>query len=375
MPISYSILNKMSISMFLLSIPFAYITIGGIRVFPLLVFTAFLIILPTIKNIKFSNHMLIIVILNVLIFLGGIFTSDFLPFFSSIFFFILMYWPYLLQAKYFEKKVLLKFIKIYLNISIFMGFGVIFQYLAFNLWGVEIGKIDLMQERVGFGFIWTDYSFLSLYLASAIPLTFSIYKSKYISFILASILLISSILTTARTGFYALVIFLVIYVLNELIKKVFMLDKFSVKSFFRSFIYIFVIIIVCLYLVNEFPRLLSSSSSGRFEGYLAGLNYGINNIFFGSFYNPEYFKINAGVVPHNIFVYNFALGGGIFFIFFISWLILIIYSALICENKYLKYSIIIILFGMQFIPSVFSTYFFAILYSFIFYYQRLRETK
>ncbi|MFL9762267.1 hypothetical protein [Vibrio cyclitrophicus] len=91
-----------------------------------------------------------------------------------------------------------RYIKLYSFSAVFCALGVIFQSFLYIKFGIEFGKIDTYLNRTGFGFLWLDYSFLSLFLSSSIPLFFrENIRGKYI---LSLIVIVGSITTTAKNG-------------------------------------------------------------------------------------------------------------------------------------------------------------------------------
>lgn len=371
MKVKQLFLSKFSIYLILLSIPLSYFVFYGVRVLPFLISLSVVIILIKSQKIIFDISLIPIILIIFWILIMSLLINDFLSLFSILIFFFIMYWPLFLEEKYISIKNLDNFIKVYIFMGVFMGVGVIIQSFLFNSFGVVIGKMDEMYERVGFGFIWSDYSFFSLYLASIVPLVW--YKNKFpYSVVLSIFFIFSSIVTTARTGFFGVIIFLILYILYIFLKNIFLIGRVNLKKIFLGLIFLGLGIGLGLpVMTNSFGRIFDLDSSGRFEGYLVGLSYFFNNIIFGSYYSVDFYKNNVGVVPHNLFFYNLILGGGILFILFTFWFLIVLQKTLSTKNKYISYSILISIIGFQFIPAVFTAYFFAFLLSLMFYTKRI----
>lgn len=376
MIVTQSLKERVSTYLIIFSIPFSYYSIGSVRLLPIFILLALLLTLMGVRKIHYKSHMLVLLLLMILIFIGSLLTNDFDNLFTSSLFFIIMYWPQIIPRRGMSYDNFFKYIKLYVILCIVIALGVVIQYSAYQMLGIEFGKIDFFYERTGFGFIWTDYSFLSLYLTSTIPLVFYIYKSKFLKYSLSTFLLISSLITTARTGFYALLIFCCLLIAIQILR--YFLNpslKIRIKKLLllSSLLIILPIALMAIIpkILEAFPRLDSTNSSGRIEGYIEAIQFGYNHLLFGAYFSTENYKSYIDVLPHNLFIYIFALGGIIFFIIFMIWLILIITPLLKSKNKSVISSVIVIFIGLQFVPSFFSAYYLAMILSFFLYYKRL----
>ena len=124
-------------------------------------------------------------------------------------------------------------------------------------------------------------------------------------------------------------------------------------------------------LLTNFSRVFDLDPSGRFDGYYDIYNFLSNNIVFGAYYNIDFYKNNVGVIPHNLFIYNIVLGGVLFFIVFIFWFLIIAKNIFTTKDIFIRYSLLVCIIGFQFIPAIFTAYFFAFLLSLMFYSKRL----
>src|SRR5690606_19477166 len=124
---------------------------------------------------------------------------------------------------------------------------------------------------IGFGFLWMDYSFLSLYLVSALPLVFYSYKSIYVRVFVSAVLLLGSVVTTARTGLGALVLATIFVSVVEFI-RVLVRGKVN-KRVMLTLLFLAIASFVTFYFYVEFSsRSLKLDGSGRFEGYYLAFN-------------------------------------------------------------------------------------------------------
>lgn len=361
-------MNKIIIILLGLILIFGYFEFLEIRLMPLIFLLFVIVILISIifNNlvIKWDVSIIISTLLVFIVLFFSIYTGSFDFFVSMAIFFTLAHWPLFISIKN-PYKMYSSGLAIYIYSGLILSLGLFIQIFMFKFLGVVFGKTDLYGGgRLAFAFTWQDYSFLSLYFASCVPLVLSTnFRIKFIlKLFLIAVLIVASLSTTARTGLVSLLISIVIYIIFNLNKIV----------IYKKIFYILIFIIPLYFLFaffkdyNLVEREITADSSGRTEGYIEGFNYFANNIFLGSFFNPSHYKDNVGVIPHNLFVY-LAVIGGLFLLFFaISWLLTIAIKVYRLDSNELIYSFVTCLIGFQFIPSIFSGYFLSILISLIF---------
>ncbi|PCN59668.1 O-antigen polymerase [Acinetobacter sp. YT-02] len=365
-----------SIMLILMAIPFSYFIFLGFRVFPFLVLLGYFFILLNLKKVAINYNFIFYIFMVFIVFAMCFYTQDFFSFFSILFFFLIAYWPLFVEKNKINFSSFSRFVHLYIFFGALMGGGVIIQYFLYTNWGLVIGNVGEFSERIGFGFIWTDYSFLSLYFTSIIPLvgylknTGNLFKVLYILFFL-----MVSLITTARTGFYAFVVFFILVSIFILFNKIILSGRFSKKNIIIGFVSIFPLSLFLFnfYTINKDSRIFSLDSSGRINDYIVALDFFKANMWLGSFYSNEIYRDNVTLVPHNLFIYNLVLGGVVFFCVFLLWLISILAHFLPLRSNYIIYSLIICLIGFQFVPAVFTAYFFAFLISLGFYELRLKK--
>ncbi|MEG4313857.1 hypothetical protein U8L64_02325 [Pseudomonas sp. FIP_A4] len=248
---------------------------------------------------------------------------------------------------------------IYVFCCVFVAGGLFFQVILHNFLDVIFFRHELFGgSRNAYSFIWMDYSFISLFVVSCMPIVWG-YKNKLLSLCIIPFLLFASIATSARTGIAAVVLFLLALLTWE---WGFSLVKGRV-SFSQVLLTLFLIALpfMAMYALPVITgRQLSTSSSGRFEDFAKGFQFFLEHPWFGSLLNKEIYGSIVGAVPHNIFIFPLLMGGVVYFFAFMLFLILLIKDVR-CADSSILASVLICFFGFQFIPSFFSSYFFAIL--------------
>jgi hypothetical protein len=351
-----TLITKLLISFLYILVPFSYFSLGGLRFVSIAVFVFFALFFLNKTGrvrVEAEYYLFIVILLFVLPF--GVLNG--LSFFSSLVIFSTFYfWPILISKVFDSRRFFLDLVYIYIFGALFCSVGVLIQRFVFEKLGIALGKIDEYGGgRIGFGFIWLDYSFLSLYLVTAIPLISLIKVRLGVGIAFSLLLLTGSVTTTARTGVFALILGIAIYTalrfLGDLVK--FRINKNVIYTFFSGII---LLIFGYLYVISFSSRKLSTSGSGRIEGYIEAVSYFHNNFFFGSGFSPEVYQSWYPVIPHNIFIY-LAVMGGVFFLFIFCVWIFLIFLSLRRNSEALKLSLLIVFLGLQLVPSPLSGYF------------------
>lgn len=242
--------------------------------------------------------------------------------------------------------------------TIIAATGVFLQIICYFLFDSVIGRFALYgKTRHAFGFIFSDYSFLSLYIVSgAILLFFSKYTKDtklFCKYALIALLLISSILTSARTGIVAFIAVFGVYFINVLI-KMFKKDK---KSSIILLLFGIVSLLITYFILSNMRPLDLFNDSGRsklnalaldkfFKSPLLGVGFGDNNY--------------GGMLPHNIFYQSLAQGGLIYSVPLFSFFISIIYKAYKSDIGTFV-TLACILIGSLFIPNIFDSRFLMVI--------------
>lgn len=138
-----------------------------------------------------------------------------------------------------DKAVFVDVVRFYKYAVLFTAIGVVFQFVVHRVFGVELFRYQLFGgNRNAYSFIWEDYSFISLFIASSIPLFFEKKIDFKFSFV-TIFLLSSSIITSARTGVVAFILFVALYVGYEII------ESFSTGRIKKSSLVIFLSLFFC----------------------------------------------------------------------------------------------------------------------------------
>lgn len=341
-------------------IPFLYTSVGGIRIAILVPFILILTIFSQkkweIKNKKvFTVQFLMLVMMVSYALLTGYFDN----LFAFLIFFML---SISLLLKNFNGNELKRLMQIYVFMGVFSAIGLIVQYFFYTVLGITFGTVILFNNRTAFSFLWLDFSFFSLYLASLVPLIFFVFNRFYIRLLLSIIVLIASFMTTARTGVFSFAVFMIIYMIYN-IYPAFIKGKISLSNAKLIFSTIFISPLLLLsipYIQSLSNREITAGDSGRTDGYLSALNYVEQNLLFGYMFDSDSYFNNINVLPHNSILYIMTMGGVVFLFLFLFFLIFVLsYS----KNKFILSSILISLIGTMFIPSIYSMYYLGFLIS------------
>lgn len=362
--------SSVGVFLFIL-VPFSYLELYGIRVIAIspLVLLGSIIILSKYRlklTAEFAPYLVLIIYICFLCLVSG--SSVIL---ALAIFFVYSIWPAFISKRDLNIGLQLKIIKVYIFGALFCAIGVIIQRSVFEVFGIELGKIDRYGgNRIGFGFIWLDYSYLSLFLVSAIPLFFSRNSDSLIfRYLGILVLVVGSLVTTARTGIVSLIIVMWIYSLYVLGSRL-LTNRLNFGALAIIFGSVVILAFGYFYVSNISSREWSTSGSGRVEGYVMAFEYVSQNPFFGTMFSPELYKSIVGVIPHNLFLYIAAMGGVFSLFMILAWLALLGFS-LLKNSVPIKLSLFIVFIGLQFVPSIFSAYFIAALVS-ISLFERLR---
>jgi len=332
---------------------FIYSEIKSIKISALI---AVLIAIPSLFNIKNKIPPFTTIIILTLVaytFLLSFFGKSLNVLFSTLFFIAII----LLGSKN-TNTITLK--KIYVLTALICAIGVILQKIYFISTGNTFLTYYQYLEtpvRNAFAFTWNDYSFLSLFIVSAVP--FSSTKRPIISIIL----LTGSIVTTARTGIVSFVFIYSILYIYSLYKHIISHEK----SYFKIIIIITTTLITIFFLPTIYEtisgRSLNISDSNRLNDFIKGYDFFIENKIFGALLDFKQYSFNLNITaPHNLFIFALYIGGAIYFIIFLFF----IFAIYLC-TRYSKpdtiTSLAICFIGLNFIPTPFSAYFIAILIS------------
>jgi hypothetical protein len=235
--------------------------------------------------------------------------------------------------------------------------GLILQVLLAEGLGRVYGRYVVFGgTRNAAGFIFSDFSFLALYLASGAAVAFGLLleeKRKWLKLLLLGLLLGASVLTTARTGFVAFVLAMALMLLPQFL-------RFKLWSGIIT-----VIMLVALTLVGGYYMVLL-----RPEGLFAGSGRLANySIAFENAASSPLYGIGLGVstylltyhaeIPHNLLIQFLAQTGVIGFMGLLILLVLLTFVAL-RAGRLPRYIFATVLMGSMFIPDLINSRFFLV---------------
>ena len=244
-------------------------------------------------------------------------------------------------------------IKIYFDVILYVSVVVLLQYLLYNLKGIVLGNIMLLgSTRLAIGYLFNDFSFLSIYLASGLAVVLVLNKRYYLDYQFY-IILIACVVTSARSGIVA---FFILFVISYMFKGIIKLKK-NPLIIAVSLIIIPLTSVMLFWILRKTRPDDFNLSSGRIEGYLSNLSLIAENWFFGMGLGVGNYKLYTGqAIPHNIFI-QFVVQTGV-----VGFLLLLILLAVLTVNIYKNskkyFSLwLLILLGAQFIPDIFHSRF------------------
>ena len=358
--------------MLILSIPLSFIDIFGnpygesliswFNIFFLIAVITYLLKYSIIKKIYFDHlsllSLLLIMISIIPVIIGGNFFDGLKQYINIIVSFLLIVignsFKYNISDR--DRDTL----KIdYISATIITAIGLIIQIFFIQILNIEIGNYNFFGGyRHAYGFLFADYSFLSLYLSSGAMMLYSFDKKNIFPrgrFILYfGLILVTSILTSARTGIVAFIAVFIFYNLPNILT---LIKKGSIKSI--SIISGIILMIFSSYfLVDKTRGIAKFSDSGRMA---------LNRKAFGVFKENPFLGIGfgstnyEGMLPHNLLFQYLAQGGLLFTIPLILFLLIVVWTAY-KRDKSLVPPLMCVLLGSFFVPNIFDSRFVPILF-------------
>lgn len=240
------------------------------------------------------------------------------------------------------------------------AFFLIMQVTLFYIFNIEVGfHLRFIRSatdyRDAFAVVFADFSFLSLFLSSAIPLVWK--QNKAITYRISSavILLIASFLTSARTGLFCFVAVLAVIFYIEILKG----SKISRKQKIYFSLILVVVGIALVGLLTLWRGNKLFDDSGRFDLMYKAVTLFKSNVLLGIGFGMKQYP---GVIPHNIF-FQYLAQGGLFLILPLLYYIYQCYLILFGQKKNidLKYALMIILVGSQLIGNIVDSRFLLVI--------------
>lgn len=359
------------IRMLILSIPLSFTNIFGrsygesslswFNIFLLMMVTTYIFKYLVLGKAYF-NHLSLLSIMLILISIIPVFWAEnildgFKQYINMIVLFILIILGNSLKKNLTDgQKYILKID--YILSTIIAGIGIVVQMLFVKILNITIGNYAFLGGyRHAYGFLFADYSFLSLYLVSGAMMMY-FYKSKHLKskkkwMMGIGFLLLTSILTSARTGIVA---FIVIFAIYSVLNVLNLIKKGSIKGII-IIIGNIVVVIISYLLIGRTRNIAKFSDSGRNKLNGEAFKIFLDNPYWGiGFGSGNY----IGMLPHNILFQSLAQGGILYTIPLILFLFVLLYRAYKKDIEMLPV-FLCVLFGSFFIPNIFNSRFLPVL--------------
>jgi len=362
--------NYAFIKLLFLSLPYSYINIwgGDYSSFPLSWFWVFLIglfLINFFKNrfiIDFSGKTALLIVIGAFVpfLISYDYFDGFKQYINIIGFCISFIIGTSLKINWNMDKIK-DIMFTYVMAALSASLGLFIQIYIFLSMGKIIGKIEFMASRIGFGFIFSDYSFLSLFLISASGILINFFeknkklhnKKIFYRIFLIILFMTASLLTSARTGIVSFFLaYIIFYILS--FSDIF---SFSLKNAIGAVIILFSLIILLIY---GLPKLRGDilSSSGRIESYIIGLQIFRQNPIWGCGLGVRSYKERFGfTIPHNVVIQYLAQTGLLLTILILILLLDIIKKAWKIKISSIFITLLIIIIGSLFIPDILNSRF------------------
>lgn len=230
------------------------------------------------------------------------------------------------------------------------------QYFVYKCFNINVGNIKFFGgNREAFGFIFNDFSFLSLFFVTGCLFVLCL-KPKFwmLDFLIFTL---ASMITSARAGIVSLAITLIIISFVNVIRN---LSRYPL----RVLIYVLIIFIVITGVLIGMTMIRPEdflSDSGRLESYIVAFDLFAANFLIGvGFGVNNYEQITQSVIPHNLIIQYLVQGGFVLIIPLTVFVLLLLYFAY-RRVKPLFFIILGTLLGAMFIPDIFNSRFFLVI--------------
>lgn len=240
-----------------------------------------------------------------------------------------------------------------------LSLQIILQKFLLDFLGLSVGNVSLMgRGRIAFSGLLSDFSFATLYLACGVFLLFISYvRYKSIStttfIVFSSVLVFSSLIVSSRTGLFALIVTIVLYILYFLFKYEIVNKRLIIVLAFGLLGGFYIVI----KLISARGGQSLLDGSGRIQDYLTALNYWKASPFIGIGFGMDNVVTNYNLtVPHNFFIQYLCQGGIIGLFIIIIPFVYFIATYFNKANDY-KWLFILIFVGAMVIPDITSSRF------------------
>lgn len=358
----------------IISLPVSFINIfgGNYSDIPISWFNIFIIIgilyiiwnLFIYKKIKislFSMFLFMFIFMNIIAIIRNIEDiSSFFTIVTPIFFIFLLSMYENLNINY------KNLIELYLNVIIATCISLIIQVMIYKLFNIKLGYINIYNNRVAFGYLFSDFSFLSLFIASGASIcVYNFIQSKKIVYLILSIFIsFCSIITSARTGVVSLII---VFMLASIIEIGINIRKILVYIMFLPIVY-FLFNIALSFIIKLRGGQSLFDASGRLETYYTSFLVFKENIMLGIGIGIDSYRkyvlqnISDGniTIPHNFIIQSLVQFGLIGFVVIVIIMFLVVKTSFKFKDKRVFYSFLTIFIGSLFIPDILNSRFFPL---------------
>lgn len=257
--------------------------------------------------------------------------------------------------------------------------GLIIQAILYTMFDIELGMImQLGGNRLAFGLLFNDFSFISLYLSTGVAMMLSSVKKLTFTYIFGFTTLLGGILVSSgRTGAAALILATILFAFVHFLKMLIRPKKTSMNSLFKGFVLTFGVAVFMALLI--YGTLLvrpmdAFSDTGRLFSYAVGIKYFLQNPLTGIGLGVQAYKEVTGVtIPHNLFIQYLAQTGVIGIIPLCVLIVSLFLTAL--KSPCFGYALITAIAGSMFIPDIINSRFFLIIVMLTLYdYYQTRKT-
>lgn len=244
---------------------------------------------------------------------------------------------------------------IYIYSTFAASVQIFIQYYFINNFDTIIGNFSLYGGgRSAYSGLFNDNSFVGIYIASGILLAIiNLLDKKKRSMSTIIIIIVNSyalLLCSSRTGLYALIVVLTLYLTKNSLKG-------NLKAIFISILITLLIPSILEYMLNSRGGTLFDDS-GRINDYISAFTYIKDNIFFGIGLGLDHLEnITNNIVPHNFFIqYLLQLG-------LVGTLLITLYcmQLLKIKSSTLIYIVLFIVISSMVIPDIVSSRFFSVI--------------
>ncbi|MDE7327298.1 MAG: O-antigen ligase family protein [Lachnospiraceae bacterium] len=244
---------------------------------------------------------------------------------------------------------------IYLGSVFMFSLMVVLQkYLCENR-GLDIGHIGKYAMRTSYAATFYDFSFATLYVASGFCMLFAgiCYKIRLLSWnnslILMGVYIYAVLIINARTGLVALVLAVFLMFVYLIIKRK------RAQILVVGICTVPVVLLLLLFMSSRREGMFSSS--GRIDGYIAGLKCFMEHFWIGNGFGIQNYGLT---IPHNLIVQYLAQFGIIGFSIILIGMYPVLKKILLDKESIIRWTVMTVVIGSMFIPDIVSSHYLTV---------------